>query len=64
MGEEEAKVLKGIMLENGHQAIQAYYEMLAKKEKSKALMHSAKRKIFTLLENCGYVAGNRIAGKG
>ncbi len=62
--EEEAKVLKRIMLENGHQAIQAYYEMLAKKEKSKALMHSARRKIFTLLENCGYVAGNRIAGKG
>ena len=61
---EEARVLKRIMLENGHQAIQAYYEMLAKKEKSKALMRSAKRKIFTLLENCGYVAGNRVTGKG
>jgi hypothetical protein len=56
--------LKRIMLENGHQAIQAYYDMLAKKEKSKALMRSAKRKIFTLLENCGYVAGNRVTGKG
>ena len=62
--EEEAGVLKRIMLENGHQAIQAYYDMLAKKEKSKALMRSAKRKIFTLLENCGYVAGNRVTGKG
>lgn len=62
--EEEAGVLKRIMLENGHQAIQAYYDMLARKEKSKALMRSAKRKIFTLLENCGYVAGNRVTGKG
>ncbi len=62
--EEEAKVLKRIMLENGHQAIQAYYDMLAKKEKSKALMHSARRKIFILLENCGYVARNRITRKG
>ena len=61
---EEARILKRIMLENGHQAIQAYYEMLAKKEKSKALMHSAKRKIYTLLENCGYVARNRTTGKG
>lgn len=62
--EEEAGILKRIMLENGHQAIQAYYAMLAEKEKSRALMRSAKRKIFTLLENCGYVAGNRVAGKG
>ena len=62
--EEETKVLKRIMLENGHQAIQAYYGMLAEKEKSKALMRSAKRKIFTLLENCGYVERNRTTGKG
>ena len=62
--EEETKVLKRIMLENGHQTIQAYYGMLAEKEKSKALMRSAKRKIFTLLENCGYVERNRTTGKG
>ena len=61
---EEARVLKRIMLENGHQSIQAYYEMLAQKEKSTALMHSAERKIFTILENCGYVETSRIAGKG
>jgi hypothetical protein len=62
--EEEARVLKRIMLENGHQSIQAHYEMLAQKEKSTALMHSAERKIFTILENCGYVERNRIAGAG
>jgi hypothetical protein len=62
--EEEAAVLKRIMIENGHQSIQAYYEMLAEIKKSEALMHSAERKIMTILENCGYVETNRIAGKG
>lgn len=62
--EEEAAVLKRIMIENGHQSIQAYYEMLAEIKKSEALMNSAERKILTILENCGYVERNRIAGTG
>ena len=59
----EEKVLKRIMLDGGEQAISAYYDLLADREKARALMISAKRKIMVILEGCGYVEKNRTHRK-
>ena len=59
----EYAIIKKIMLDNGYQSIQAYYQMLSEIEKSKALMNSSRRKIFVILEGCGYVEGNGTARK-
>lgn len=56
-------VLRQIMKDGGETAINAYLKMLADKEKARALMMSSKRKIYTVLEGCGYVARNRTARK-
>jgi hypothetical protein len=59
----EEKVLKRIMLDGGESAISAYYDLLADREKARALMISARRKIMVTLEGCGYVEKNRTNRK-
>lgn len=61
--QEEAKLMRKVMVEDGYQTIREYYELLAGIEKSKALANGAKRKVMTILEGCGYVGRNRTAGK-
>jgi hypothetical protein len=54
---EEGKVLRSLMLEGGESAIAAYFNLLAEKEKSIALMVSAHRTIMQTLDSCGYRKG-------
>ena len=54
---EEGKVLRSLMLEGGETAIAAYFNLLAEKEKSIALMVSAHRTIMHTLDSCGYKGG-------
>ncbi len=61
--QEEKKILKKVMIDNGQKGITAYYELLQQIEKEKALMNSSARKILVILENCGYVATNKVVGK-
>ena len=59
---EEKKVLKKVMIDSGQQGITAYYQLLKEVEKARALMKSSARKILAILENCDYVASDKIAG--
>jgi hypothetical protein len=61
--EEQKMILKTLMKDNGSESINAYLLLLAELEKSKALMSGAERKALAILENCGYVAKSRVAGK-
>lgn len=61
--ETEQGVVKQIMMDGGEKAITAYYNLLAEKEKARALMNSARRKIFVTLEGCGYVERDRASRK-
>ncbi len=59
---EEKKILKKVMIDSGQQGITAYYQLLKEVEKARALMKSSARKILAILENCDYVATDKIAG--
>lgn len=61
--QEQGEILKKVMEDNGSEGITAHFQLLAEIEKSKALMAGAERKALAILENCGYVAKNRIARK-
>lgn len=61
--EEQKGILKKVMEDSGSEGITAHFQLLAELEKSKALMAGAKRKAMSILENCGYVATNKPAGK-
>ncbi len=58
----ESEVLKKVMIDSGQQGIKAYYDLIQEIEKSKAKKRSAERKIMMILENCGYVAKDKVAG--
>ena len=58
----EKNLLKKVMIDNGAQGITAYYDLVKEIEMAKAKRNSAARKIIMILENCGYVEENKIAG--
>lgn len=60
----ERELFKKVMIDNGAQGITAYYDLMREIEKSKAKRNAAKRKIRMILENCGYVETDKIAGQG
>lgn len=55
--ESEKSVLKQVMIDSGHDGIEAYHKLLQDIEKAKADRVAAERKIIMMLETCGYVAG-------
>ncbi len=61
--EEQKVILKKVMEDSGSEGITAHFQLLAELEKAKALMAGSQRKALAILENCGYVAKNRVAGK-
>ena len=60
----KSEVLKKVMIDSGQQGINAYYDLIQEIEKSKTKKRSAERKIMIILENCGYVAKDKVAGTG
>jgi hypothetical protein len=52
---KEREVARSVMFDDGQRGISAYYTLISDIEKSIASMRSAKRKIISLLERCGYV---------
>ncbi len=61
--EEQKVILKKVLEDSGSEGITAHFQLLAELEKAKALMAGSQRKALAILENCGYVAKNRVAGK-
>lgn len=59
----EKEVLKRTLIDEGAKGISAYYELIKDVEKAKSLRESAKRKIITWLELCGYVEADKTTGK-
>jgi len=59
---EEKDLLKKVMIDSGAQGITAYYNLMKEIEKARAKRNSAARKIMMILENCGYVETDKIAG--
>lgn len=57
--DKEVVVMRRVLEDEGYQGINNYYQILAEREKSVALMNSAARKINMILRRCGYVEGNR-----
>ncbi|MGD9732937.1 MAG: hypothetical protein AB7U45_12215 [Desulfamplus sp.] len=55
--ESEKNILKQVMIDSGHDGIEAYHKLLQDIEKAKADRVAAERKIIMTLETCGYVAG-------
>jgi len=52
--ENEKEVLKRTMLDDGASGISAYYSLIKEVEKARSERDSARRKIITWLELCGY----------
>ena len=61
---DEKDLLKKVMIDNGAQGITAYYDLMKEIEKARAKRNSAARKIIMILENCGYVETDKVAGPG
>jgi len=61
---EEKGLLKKVMIDTGAQGITAYYDLMKEIEKARAKRNSAARKIMMILENCGYVEADKVAGPG
>ena len=61
---DERELFKKVMIDNGAQGITAYYDLMKEIEKSKAKKNAAARKIRMILENCGYVETDKLAGQG
>ena len=62
--DKEVVVMRRVLEDEGYQGINNYYQILAEREKSVALMNSAARKINMILRRCGYVERDRIDRKG
>ena len=61
---EEKGLLKKVMIDSGAQGITAYYDLMKEVEKARAKRNGAARKIMMILENCGYVETDKVAGPG